>query len=76
MTLHEGEPLSLAQAEALEGGTDVVVTWSGGTGPWHYVVRRINDSVVFFDRNGVGIGRPSEAAKITLTSAPPTRGRT
>lgn len=33
---HVGTPLTVEQIKALEPGTGIVVTWSGGNGPWGY----------------------------------------
>lgn len=35
---HTGPPLTVEEIKALPEGTEVVVTWSGGNGPWPYRV--------------------------------------
>jgi hypothetical protein len=35
---HLGEPLTVDQISQLADGTEVVVTWSGGNGPWPYLI--------------------------------------
>ena len=35
---HVGDPLTVEQINALEPGTRIVVTWSGGNGPWEGTV--------------------------------------
>ena len=33
------EPLTMEEVEKLEDGAQVIITWSGGNGPWQYTVR-------------------------------------
>lgn len=35
---HHGEPLTAQQIRELPDGAEIVVTWSGGNGPWPYRV--------------------------------------
>ena len=33
---HRGKPLTVTQIQGLPDGAEVVITWSGGNGPWPY----------------------------------------
>lgn len=35
-SVHQGEPLTVEQIRELPDGAEVVITWSGGNGPWPY----------------------------------------
>jgi hypothetical protein len=35
---HVGDPLTVEQIKGLAEGTRIVVTWSGGNGPWERIV--------------------------------------
>jgi len=39
--VHVPPYLTQEQVDALPDGTEIVVTWSGGNGPWKYTIKRV-----------------------------------
>jgi hypothetical protein len=52
---HRGTPLTVAEIRALKEGAEVVVTWSGGNGPWRYRISVENGLPCILTSDGQGI---------------------
>lgn len=62
---HRGPALTFGEFQALPRGAQVVATWSGGNGPWHYVVGR-SGLVDVVRSTDVHVGGFHDASRITL----------
>jgi hypothetical protein len=50
---HTVEPLTQEEVDELPEGAEVVITWSGGNGPWRYTIA--------VDRNGCRMAKEANA---------------
>jgi len=63
---HQGAPLTVKQIKALEPGIPIVVTWSGGNGPWE-------GTVVHDDYLGISYTSERESGPHALLHWPETQ---